>query len=189
MNPLCELLREHAAIRALTTRFEREATRGETEGEIDGEAIGRLLAFFEHEVDGHHQEKEECLLLPRLVARTHGLERELVVALGSDHARQRKLIAHIANQLESASWGEPNSLRVLADEARRYVRLQQEHSRWEQHELFSLARRCLTADDDRALASDFRRLDEERGGSVWDAACNLAAWLDQRRALVPATLA
>ncbi|MSR63506.1 MAG: hypothetical protein EXS08_13775 [Planctomycetes bacterium] len=186
MNPLRELLREHAAIRALTARFEFEATLGETQGAIDGEAVGRLLHFFEHELDGHHQEKEERILLPRLVAHARGRELDLVLHLGQDHARQRAVLAHLANQLESASWGEPNSLRVLAREARRFVRLQQQHSRWEQHEIFSLARRWLTPDDERAIASDFRRLDEARGGSVWDAACALAAWLDQRRAFVPA---
>jgi hemerythrin-like domain-containing protein len=186
MKALIELTREHAAIGALVARFESEIAEGIRLGEIDADAVDRLLGFFEREVDGHHQEKEERVLLPRLMARAAGAELELLRTLASEHDGQRKLLAHMRNQVEGATYGEPNSLAVLLREAGRYVRQQREHSRWEQRVLFPLARRLLDADDDRELVRGFRRLDGVWGATVWDAACTLSEWLDQRRSLVPA---
>ncbi len=183
MRALTVLAREHAAIAALLARFQREI-EGLGRGDIDGEALARLLAFFEREVDGHHQEKEERVLLPRLLARAEGAELEPLRSVCHAHAHQRRRLAHMQNQVDSAAYGEPNSLAVLAREAERYVRCQREHTRWEQGVLFPLARRLLGPADDRALLLGFRRLDEVWGAPVWNAACSLAEWLDQRRSLV-----
>lgn len=186
MKALHQLTLEHAAIGALIARFEAEIQEAVRTGEADAEAIDRLLGFFEREVDGHHQDKEEEVLLPRLLARAEGEDLRLLRSLRDDHARQRKLLAHMRNQVEGVTYGEPNSLAILVRDAGRYVRHQREHSTWEQRTLFTLARRLLGPSDDRALLIGFRRLDEVWGAPLWDAACFLAEWLDQRRSLVPA---
>jgi hemerythrin-like domain-containing protein len=186
MKALIELAREHAAIGALLARFETELSQGVRTGEIDGEAVERLLAFLERELDGHHQEKEELVLLPRMLAVAVGAELGLLAGVVHEHGAQRRLLAEMRNQIEGASYGEPNSIAVLVRAGGRYVRAQREHSRWEQRVLFPLARRLLGPADDRALVCGFRRLDGVWGGPVWDAACALAEWLDQRRSLVPA---
>jgi hemerythrin-like domain-containing protein len=186
MQALLTLTREHAAIGALLARFEIEIASAIRSGELDGEAVERLLAFFEREVDGHHQEKEERVLLPRLLARARGVDLATLRSLADEHALQRKLLTRMRNQIEGASYGEPNSVAVLVRLAKSYVQHQREHSRWEQNVLFPLARRTLGPADDRALRIGFRRLDEVWGAPLWDAACELAEWLDQRRSLVPA---
>lgn len=186
MQALTILAREHAAIGALVARFESEIATAIQSGEFDGEAVERLLRFFEREVDGHHQDKEERVLLPRLLARVRGSDVATLRGLADEHALQRKLLAHMRNQIEGASYGEPNSLALLVRQARQYIQHQREHSRWEQGVIFALARRVLGPGDDRALVIGFRRLDEVWGAPLWDAACTLAEWLDQRRSLVPA---
>lgn len=186
MQALLTLTREHAAIAALLARFEIEIAESIRCGALDGEAVERLLAFFEREVDGHHQEKEERVLLPRLLARARGVDLATLQSLADEHRLQRKLLAHMRNQIEGASYGEPNSLALLVRQAKGYVQHQREHSRWEQNVVFPLARRTLGPGDDRALMHDFRRIDEVWGAPVWEAACALAEWLDQRRTLVPA---
>ena len=186
MKALRALTREHAAIAALIDRFEAEIEGSAGAGEIDVEAVERLLSFFEEQVDGHHQEKEERIFFPRLVTRATGEDALAVRWLFEDHGAQRKLLAGMRNQVEGAAYGEPNSLAVLVRMARSYVRAQREHSRWEQAVLFPLARRILAPRDDRAVLNGFRRLDALWGRSVEDAALSVAEWLDQRRSLVPA---
>lgn len=186
MKTLAMLIGEHAAIREMIARFEAEIDAIEDRGAVDAEALGRLLGFFEEQIDGHHQEKEERVFLPRLLTRAHGWDAVLVRSLLDDHASQRKLLAAMRCEIDKAAYGEPNSLAILARTARRYVEHQHRHSRWEELVIFPLARRILSAQDDRAVCNGFRRLDELWGRSVAKVARSLAEWLDQRHELVPA---
>lgn len=186
MKALQVLTREHAAIAACCARFEAEIEGIVGRCEVDAEALDRLLHFFEVQVDGHHQEKEERIFMPRLLARAAGEDVLVLRALFDDHHSQRKLLAHMRNQIEGVTYGEPNSVAVLVRAARTYLRAQREHSRWEQSTLFPMAHRILGPRDDRAILNGFRRLDEMWATTVWDAARALAEWLDQRRSLVMA---
>ena len=143
MKTLAMLIGEHAAIREMIARFEAEIDAIEDRGAVDAEALGRLLGFFEEQIDGHHQEKEERVFLPRLLTRAHGWDAVLVRSLLDDHASQRKLLAAMRCEIDKAAYGEPNSLAILARTARRYVEHQHRHSRWEELVIFPLARRIL----------------------------------------------
>jgi len=180
MRALQVLAKEHSAIAAACARFSSELETILAGGAVDPEALDRLLAFFEVQVDGHHQEKEERVYLPRLLARAQGEDVLVLRSLLDDHGAQRKLLAHLRNQIDPVAFGEPTALAVLLRGARRYLRAQHEHSQWEQETLFPVARRILQPRDDRALRNGFRRVDELWGTAVWDAERSLAAWLDQR---------
>jgi len=185
MRALAELAREHAAIGALVTRFEQEVAALVRGMDLDPEAIDRLIGFFEHEVDGHHQEKEEDLLLPRLRLRAGAGDLAILRTLTHEHNSQRHVLTGMRAQVEGVTYGEPISMGVLVREARRYVNHQRAHSRWEQLVVFPFARRLLLPADDEFLWLAFRERDEIRGATLWDEACSLAEWLDQRRATVP----
>lgn len=180
MRTLRILTREHAAIAALIDRFEAEVDRIVALGGADAEAVDRLLLFFETQVDGHHQEKEERVFLPRLLARASGDEERLLRVAIEDHGAQRKLLERMRNQLEGATYGEPNSLAALARGARTYMREQREHACWEQSVLFPLAARILEREDDRTIVDGFRQLDEQWGGLVWEESRAVSEWLDRR---------
>jgi hemerythrin-like domain-containing protein len=184
MRALTVLASEHQAIEGACDLFAREVTALAGQCEIDPEALDRLIAFFEVKVDGHHQDKEERVFLPRLLARVAGKDVQTLRTLIVDHGEQRRLLAQMRNQMEGVTYGEPNSIGVLARCAHSYLRAQREHSRWETRCLFPLAARILGPQDDRALLSGFRRLDELWGTSVWDAERALAEWLEQRHSAV-----
>lgn len=186
MKALWILAREHTAIRAIAARFEAELVGARHSGLIDGEAVERMLEFFEREVDGHHQEKEERLFLPRLSSRTTGTPHRLVRALRLDHARERKQLAGLHAALEDALCGHGAALTALVRDGRRYLREQAEHARREETTLFPLALRLFSARDDLALLAAFRLLDREWGGTVWESSRALERWLDQRYQPVPA---
>jgi hemerythrin-like domain-containing protein len=148
MRAIGFLEREHAAITEMIARLEAEIATLER-GEVDGEGVERLLAFFEHEVDGRHQEKEERIFLPRLVTRAQGEDAVLAQLALQDHAAERTLLALMRTNVEGASYGEPNCIAAVARAARRYVHHLRAHSSWEQEVIFPLARWILTAQDDR----------------------------------------
>jgi hemerythrin-like domain-containing protein len=172
---------EHEAIALLLARLEAELGELGRTGELDVEAFERLLSFFEERVDGHHQENEERVFLPRLTARAGGQDSILARAVTVEHQAERKLLALMRAHLEGAAYGEPCALAAIAHHGQRYVAHQRRHSRWERAVVFALARRVLTEEDDRAIVEGFRALEVECGGSVVAAAESLRAWLDRRR--------
>jgi len=186
MKALQVLAAEHAAIADLVERFEAEIDAIVALREVDAEAVDRLLRFFEVQVDGHHQEKEERIFMPRLLARATGEDVLVLRALFHDHGVQRELLARMRAEIEGVAYGDPASLAILVRGAKSYVRFQREHSQWEQKQLFPMALRILDARDDRAILNGFRRLDEVWGTPVENAARSVVEWLDQRRALVAA---
>jgi hemerythrin-like domain-containing protein len=103
MRTLQVLAWEHAAIAACCDRFEAEIDAIVIRSEVDAEALDRLLQFFEHEVDGHHQEKEERIFMPRLLSRASGEDVEALRAMFSRPPRAAKLLAHMRNQIRRAS--------------------------------------------------------------------------------------
>jgi hemerythrin-like domain-containing protein len=172
---------EHEAIAVMLARLEAELGELGRSGELDVEAFERLLSFSEGRVDGHHQENEERVFLPRLMARAGGEDSVLARAVSAEHHAERHLLALMRSNLEGATYGEPGSLAVVAHHAQRYVQHQRRHARWESTTIFALARRVLTDEDDLAIVAGFRALERERRGSVVGAAEELRAWLEQRR--------
>lgn len=185
MKALQTLTSEHAAIAACCERFEAELDGIVGRCEVDAEALDHLLQFFEVQVDGHYQEREERIFMPRLLARAAAGEVQALRTLFHEHGAQRRLLAQMRNQIEGVTYGEPNSIAVFLRAARNYLRAQREHSHWEQATLFPMAARILGPRDDRAILNGFRSLDEVWGTSVHDAERSLTEWLDQRRSLVP----
>lgn len=184
MESIRELTREHAAIQGLLEHFARTIDAAGLSGQIDAEAVERLLAFLETEVDGHHQEKEERALLRAVQALAGGDDLHCAQAAFREHVDERKLLALMRNNIEGACYGEPNCVAALVRYARRYLATQREHIAWEETVLFALAARILGPEEDRKVLQGFRELDEVWGTSVSDAAARLSAWLDQHTSLV-----
>jgi len=186
MKTLDVLTREHRTIESMGLRFAAENARIARGQEVDAEALERLLAFFELEVDGHHQEKEERVFLPRLL--WHAPEEQALElrALLDEHRDQRALLASLRGEIEGVAYGDGGALDAWLADAQRYLALQREHSRWEGMRLFPLARTCLSRRDDHAIWRGFRRLEQSHGHTLWDAAAALVAWLERRRAGVAA---
>lgn len=185
MRALGVLAREHEAIARMLAHLEAELEALPLRGEIDAEAVERLLVFFERHVDGQHQEKEERVFLPCLLARARGPDAALAREALGQHAEDRARLAAMRCHIEGATYGDPGSLAQVSNQARGYIRHQREHSRWEQSALFALAHRILSAGDDDALLEGFRAFDAAQAESVLAAAGSLTLWLARRRAPSP----
>jgi hemerythrin-like domain-containing protein len=179
MRALQVLSSEHAVIAACSARLEAELEAIVIRSDVDVGALERLVRFFEEAVDGQHQEKEERIFLPRLFTRAHGRDAAALRTLLDDHGAQRAQLVRLREELDGIERAEPAALPRFVQAGRRYLRLQAEHSRWEQLVLFPFARRILGPSDDRAILNGFRRLDEVWGTTVLGAARALAAGWDR----------
>jgi hemerythrin-like domain-containing protein len=186
MESIRELIREHKAIKGLLERFSRLLDRAEHTVEVDAEPVVRMLSFFEHEVDGFHQQKEERVLLRRLRQQARGDDLVCVHATFREHVEGHRLLLAMRSNVEGACYGEPGCIADLIRDSRRYLVGQAAHACWEEKVLFGQARRILDPSDDLQVVRAFHALDEERGDTVTGAATKLAEWLDRETPLLAA---
>lgn len=177
MQSLEKLSREHAAIGAMLDRFENLIEEALASEELDVAAFDRLLCFFEERVDGQHQEQEERVFLPRVFTRARGDEAQRMTSILDEHLVERRLLVQMRCALLD---GRSAELAGLAELARRYIRHQRLHIAWEDAVIVPLARRVLSARDDRAIRNGWERFRDTWGGDVEEAARRLGSWLDHR---------
>jgi hemerythrin-like domain-containing protein len=157
------LREEHRWIQRLLQCLEAVSLDSERRGRLEAESTAELLALLTHFADGLHQEREECCLFPRLLARARTVtERTDIGRLCGEHEEERRAMGRLGHELLGAIWGESRSLLDFQREARRYVELQRSHLAHENRELLPLAETLLTPEDDQAVLRGFTAL-ETRG--------------------------
>lgn len=180
MKTLQALARDHRVLHDLLDRLELELDLCVAHGDVDAECVDRLVDYFEREVDGLHQDKEERVLLPRLLRRAPEEDAATLRALAHDHALERRCLEAMRRQIEGAAYGDPGSLAAFVRAGRAYVEHQRRHSDWEQRAIFPLAERILTPRDDRAMLAGLKRLEQRHGVGVQEGGLHLLAWLARR---------
>lgn len=180
MKTLQALSRDHRILRDLLDRMELELDLCVAHGDLDVECVDRLVDFFEHQVDGLHQDKEERVLLPRLLRRAPPADAPTLRVLAHDHALERRCLDAMRRQIEGAAYGDLGSLAAFVRAGRAYVEHQRRHSDWEQRAIFPLAGRLLNERDDRAMLAGLRRLEQRHGPGVQESGLRLLAWLARR---------
>ena len=114
--------------------------------------------------DGQHQDKEEKVLMPRLLTRASISEETGIRELAKDHAGERRLMLSMHSNLLGAIHGEPLSLREFVRTSSDYVELHRKHMTNEEALLLPMAERLLTSSDDYEILEGFQGI--ESGGSI-----------------------
>jgi hemerythrin-like domain-containing protein len=155
------LRREHQAILRMLDVLDRVAGKVESGEDVPQGMIEGLLEFFTIFNDRCHQGKEEECLFPRLEQK--GLPRSggPIAALVSEHVQSRALLARMRT-VSPACADDPDSARRFAEAAHKYVALVREHISKENTVLFMMAERLLTDSEQRALAAEFDRIEDEK---------------------------
>lgn len=155
-----EILRaDHRAINALLDAFERVLALSRQMRRVDASAA-ELLAFFQFYADGLHQQREECCLLPRLLARARSVEQR--IALGrmcGEHEQERLALRALGQSLLGAIWGSASDLCEFQRLAGIFVREHRGHLWAEERELLPLAESLLAPEDDAAVLAGFAALE------------------------------
>lgn len=156
------LREEHRWILRMLQCLERVGLDAEARGRLEAESAAELLALFTHFADGLHQEREECCLFPRLLARARSVsERVQIGRLCGEHEEERRAMGRLRQELLGAVFGDGRSLNAFRREARHYVELQRAHLVHENRELLPLAELLLTPEDDQAVLRGFTALERQ----------------------------
>ena len=159
-SPTDELVREHAVVGLAIAAMEREAARIRETGEIDADGVQRMVEFTREFTDGCHHEKEERLLFP-LMERLDEQTRAPIAVMLQEHDGARRRIANIAGALDAARGGDAAARRIVADNLAGYASLLYSHIAKENNVVFPLADRVLGDGEQRDLAAEFDRVDEQ----------------------------
>jgi hemerythrin-like domain-containing protein len=144
-RPTRQLTEEHRCISPVVAAMEREAESIHATGRIHGERVREMVSFTRGFTDGCHHVKEERALFPALLERGDQ-NRSLVDAMLKEHDGGRQRIAAIEAALTAAVAGEPAALAAVARELTNYASLLTSHIAKEQHLLFPLTDRTLSAE-------------------------------------------
>jgi hemerythrin-like domain-containing protein len=167
MRSIAILAEEHRAIACVLNCLERLLRATVRTDALDGEAAVEILEYLERFADGSHQDKEELVLFPQLLARTTAAVRRSVAELLAQHEAERRALEELRARLEGAAYGDALSRDTFVGLAGAYVRTLREHARWEDEFLLPLAQKCLDARDDAGMLAGYCAIEERyraRGG-------------------------
>jgi hemerythrin-like domain-containing protein len=158
-DPLGMLAGCHQRIAGFCDTLERLENHLESAGADSqaGDAARRVCAYFD-EAGPHHHADEEIDLLPALQRRARTAAERAVVdewlaRIAAEHLEQDKVWRRLREELQVVIDGHAAAMPAAAE----FVALQREHFRFEDAEVFPLARTLLTGADLSALGRAMAR--------------------------------
>ncbi len=131
-----------------------------------GEGDAQVVEFFRMFVDACHHRKEEIVLFPALEARGVPRNKGLIRELLQEHGDGRRMLREIGGLLHPAQDEFADSRILLRRRVRDYVAHLRKHIAKEDAQLWPLAERVLTPDDDANIAVGYDDIDETEFGMV-----------------------
>ncbi len=165
MRPTEILMNEHRVIEQVLDCLEKMAILGEQEGRIDAAPARDAVEFFRGFADGCHHGKEEDRLFPLVETRGFSAEEGPTAVMRIEHDEGRSLVGRIEHAIDGAADGRANELREFIGAAHTYVSLLREHIMKEDHCLFPMAERALSAEDQQKLVESFEQAERVDAGS------------------------
>jgi hemerythrin-like domain-containing protein len=164
MTPTETLMHEHQIILMVLDGAEREARWMEDSGAVRAETVSEMLDFFRNFADRCHHSKEEKLLFVKMEERGMPVEGGPIGAMLYEHDQGRQLTKAMADALPLATSGDPAATAAVWQNLLAYVRFLRAHIHKEDHVLYPMADRLLTAEDQRGLMEAFDKVEAEEIG-------------------------
>lgn len=170
MNAIDTLSNEHGLIRRFLERLDAAAEAIRQGKRPPREFYDLAVQFARTFADTVHHFKEEHVLFVRLAQRQEGVIDAQVEALRHQHERGRRLVTQLSGHLPAYAEGSVEAAQMVLATSNAYSDLLRDHIHREDHEFYPLARRVLTEDDMSALAEEFERDRQRRGGVAFEVA-------------------
>lgn len=170
MDAIEILSNEHGLIRRFLERLESAAEHLRQGRRPPREFYDLAVQFARTFADTVHHFKEEHVLFVRLAQRKEGALDAELDALRLQHERGRRLVTQLAGHLPGYAEGSGESTQMVLATSSAYGDLLRDHIHREDHEFYPAARRTLTEEDMHALAEEFTRDRERRGGLAFEVA-------------------
>jgi hemerythrin-like domain-containing protein len=181
MKPTEILSSEHRIIEQVMNCLEAIVRQAKEAGRLDGQSAKDAIAFFRNFADRCHHGKEEVHLFPALEAKGFPREGGPTGVMLHEHEEGRAHVRGMDDNLAAAAAGDPAALQQFIAHAEGYVSVLREHIYKEDHILFQLADRALTAEDQKGLLAAFGRVEaEEMGAGTHETYLKIAEDLSKR---------
>lgn len=155
------LINEHRVIEQVLDCLEAIVDQANQLERLDAAAASQAIDFFKTFADGCHHAKEENFLFPMMEQKGFPRHGGPTGVMLHEHEIGREQIGGMADSLDGAAKGNPESLRRFTSHARTYVDLLRQHIFKENQMLFPMADRALTSQDQQDLLKAFGALEEE----------------------------
>ena len=155
---------EHKAIERYLEILEIALERLESGKAVPKEVFLGIADFFETFVDRCHHGKEETLLFPKFQERGIPSLGGPIGQMLLEHEKGRKLANAYKAATERLLEGHIEAAPGLIEAGRAYTQLLKEHIHKENHVLYPMGARLLSAEDHATLISGFERIESERIG-------------------------
>jgi hemerythrin-like domain-containing protein len=162
MGPTDELTKEHDAIGVVLDILEVIAGQMDAGQDYEADHLDQILGFASIFIDRCHHGKEEDYLFPAMESSLGAKKEWLVPDLLREHALSRDYVKQMKEHLASAAAA--HSVASFVENAGKYVDLLRQHIYKENNLLLAEAAQQLSEDRQRAMAEDFRVLEEKRIG-------------------------
>ena len=163
-TPTQLLMEEHRAIERMLDVVERAATRFERGDPVPPRLFSEAATFFASFADRCHHAKEEKHLFTRMSERGIPVEGGPLGVMYAEHEQGRAYVRLMRQEGQRYAEGGQADADVLVDASRDYVRLLRQHIQKEDHVLYPMADRVLTAQDQQQLLEAFERVEREEMG-------------------------
>lgn len=161
MNPIKDLVNEHALIRMMLAVLKKVDERIIRDEEIATEDLEEALVFLREFVDSCHHGKEEQHLFPMLKKNGVSQEIELMDALIAEHKEGREYIRNMAESIKLRGEDNEKFAEAFISNSQRYVALFERHIATENGILFPQAEHYLSDGELKELEEGFEKLEEE----------------------------
>jgi hemerythrin-like domain-containing protein len=159
-----ELHEEHEAIKVALSVLAAVGKGMERGAEGAEDDAGRLLRFFSTFGDGCHHSKEERHFFPAVEATRLPYDQECIDSLVEEHREGREYISAMQSQLQLYREGERRAGAAFRQQAEGYGEMLRSHIEVEEEELLGRAEAAFSGSEDRRLAVEFERLEQQEIG-------------------------
>ena len=164
MLPTHVLMDEHRAVERVLRVLDQAADRLEAGDAVPPNIFEDSLDFLSNFADKCHHGKEEELLFPALERAGVPKDRGPIGMMLIEHEEGRQHLRAMAEALDGYRKGNKAARKSLAENAKAYAALLSQHIQKEDHVLFPMAERLLSAEEKEYLVEGFGDIERDRIG-------------------------
>lgn len=161
MRPTEVLMHEHRVIEQVISCLEEMTNRFEAGKALDTASANQALDFFRVFADRCHHGKEEDLLFPVMEQKGFSREQGPTGVMLREHDAGRYHVHGMSKAIERIASGDGNARTEFIEHSRGFAALLRQHIMKEDHCLFPMADRALTAADQDELGRSFAKVEHD----------------------------
>lgn len=161
MEPTAQLEREHQNIRRMLDVVRGMILKLEAGNPVEAQDVREAIDFIREYADRSHHAKEEDLLFPAMGEAGFPAENGPVGVMLAEHDEGRAYVSSMEEGLQQYREGEEAGAKIIAEGAKGYVGLLDQHIEKENQALYPMADNALSKEAQERLSSGFDRVNND----------------------------